>query len=556
MSSEGKAATLDLKWQVEDIGPCRKKLIVEVAASEVNRALEKSCSALAGDVQIPGFRKGRAPRDLVEKRFAAEISKEVAEALVPEAIDQSCKAASLDIISAPRFDRDKIRLRKGEPLKFEVEVEVKPEFILGQYKGVEINQLEAVVFDEELDAVVREALIEAGHVSIEEPMEATPDCEIFGTTRVEAEGFDESYLTRATIEDGLTLGPPVAVPVDMLIGKKTGDTVEYEMIAGEECQASALRGKKVKISFRINKIIRQKSKELTDEIAREFGEPDAAAFREKLRSKFMEVIAEKSKTRAEEELLEKITAATPFEVPRGAVERYKEFVLSALDRVIRRLRTDERYDNEDTDETISKLAEADSERIVRQTFILEKIAKVENITVEDDEVDAELAAMARARGVRASDLFRQMSENGDLEAVKWKILRRKTIDFLMRNANITVVPRKRNGDVADTGPSATAPVAGGGPAAETGASGPVPPGAVEVGGTTGSDGAPAPTGEVAGDRIDSTSGHAGSSGAKTEQASEDGAPVTGGDNRDDTGTPPATGEGDARRAREDAPEGT
>ncbi len=187
MSSKGGTATLDLKWQIEDIGSCRKKLIVEVAASEVNRAFEASYSELASAVQMPGFRKGRAPRDLIEKRFAAEVSEEVAVALVPTAIEQSCSAAALNVMNISPFDVEKIVPRKGEPLRFEVEVEVEPEITVGQYKGLEVKQTEAIVFEDEIEAAIRKMMVRAGAVCFADVPEVSAETEVLGTMTIERE---------------------------------------------------------------------------------------------------------------------------------------------------------------------------------------------------------------------------------------------------------------------------------------------------------------------------------------------------------------------------------
>ncbi len=214
------------------------------------------------------------------------------------------------------------------------------------------------------------------------------------------------------------------------------------------------------MKFTIERAVKPESIIINDEAAKRLGAEDVASLRDRVRSMLQERLAKKFRAEAEEALLDKIAASTqPFDIPEGAVKKLKETMCDILEETIGTV-------DDDGHPELDKLIYADAERAIRNRLIIQKIAKLENLTVEDDEVDVEVASIAKDHGIKASELFKNLSDGDGLKSVQWRILRRKTMEFLMRNANITVVPRERGSGkpeavVAGTGSDGAAKSGGG-----------------------------------------------------------------------------------------------
>ncbi len=212
---------------IEEAGPCKKKIIVEVAEEQVNKATDEQYDSLQKEAIVPGFRKGRAPRRLLEKRFGKETSEQVKLKLLAEASESAIKDNELDILQEPDIDHEKIELPESGPLKFEFEIEVHPEFELPELEGIPVNKTKLEVTDEQVERELKQLQSYSGLWTPREDGSVEQDDQVIADIILKIEGVEEDEkLDNAEIhvrENGFVGPIPVENLSDLLIGAKTGD---------------------------------------------------------------------------------------------------------------------------------------------------------------------------------------------------------------------------------------------------------------------------------------------------------------------------------------------
>ena len=400
----------------------------------VNKAYNKN----KGKFNVQGFRKGKAPRKLIEAQYGKEVFyNDAIDIILPEVYPQALDTLNIDPIDRPALDVQEISKDNG--LVMLIEVEVKPEFELGNYKGIEISKVENTVTDEDVEARLQEMVNRnARLVSVEDRTIENGD-----TAVIDFEGFENGVAFEGGKGENhnLVIGSNSFIPgfEDQLVGKKAGEEVEVNVTFPEQYHAENLAGKPAVFKVKINDVKVKEVPALDDEFAKDTTEFETLA---ELRADVKVKAEEEAKNRADAEmrntLVEKVAENTEVEVPNAMVE-------TQIDNMIMELNYQLQYQGlnlqqllQMTGRSIEELRNErreDAARLVKSSLVLEAIAKAEGIEVSEEELTEELEKMASMYRMEVEQLKSSLRET-DLEDIKGQLKIRKTIDLLLENAKL------------------------------------------------------------------------------------------------------------------------
>ncbi len=410
---------------------------IEIGEDEFEKAIQKAYLKNRHIFSIPGFRKGKAPRKIIEMNYGEGIFYEEAlNSLLPEAYDEAVENLELEPVDTPELDIE--QLEKGKPVVVKVEVTVKPEVVLGDYSSIEIEKVEYNVTDEDVEKELKAVqdmnarIIDAGDRETKEGDIVNIDFEGY----IDGEQFEGGTAENQELvlgEGGLIEGFE-----EQLIGKKKGDVVDVKVTFPEDYFEESLRGKEATFKVTINEIKEKELPALDDEFAKDVSEFDTLEeYKQNIREILEEEAKEKEKIEIENRVIEKLIEISEIDVPDVMVENQVENEIREFEYrlMMQGLNLDQymQFTNstlEDFKEQIRPVAE----KKVKADLVLEAVAKKEQFEVTDEEIDKELETLAEKYNQEDVEKFKEDMKKGDLEHIKAGIIRRKTIDLLTSNA--------------------------------------------------------------------------------------------------------------------------
>ena len=421
--------------QVEKLEKNMAKLTVEVPAEEVEKAIQAAYLKEKNKISMPGFRKGKVPRAMIEKMYGAAVFyEEAANILIQDNYAKAMEESKEDIVSRPTIDV--VQIESGKPFIFTAEVAVRPEVTLGKYKGVQVTKIDTTVTDEEVEAALeKEQQKNSRTVSVTDRPVQTGD-----TAVIDFEGFVDGVA----FEGGKGENHPLEIGShsfiegfeDQLVGHNAGEEVEVNVTFPEKYQAAELAGKPAVFKVKINEIKTKELPELNDEFAQDVSEYDTLAeYKEDLR-KHLEVSKENDAKRAkEDEAIKKIIDKSTMELPDAMIDTQCENMINEFaQRISQSGLTMDQY-MQFSGMTIDGLKEqVRPEAITRiqSSLVLEQIAKEENIEVSDEEINAEVEKMAAQYGMEA-DKLKEYLGDAEKESMKRDLAITKAVDLIMEN---------------------------------------------------------------------------------------------------------------------------
>ena len=421
--------------QVEKLEKNMAKLTVEVPAEEVEKAIQAAYLKEKNKISMPGFRKGKVPRAMIEKMYGAAVFyEEAANILIQDNYAKAMEESKEDIVSRPTIDV--VQIESGKPFIFTAEVAVRPEVTLGKYKGVQVTKIDTTVTDEEVEAALEKELQKNSRtVSVTDRPVQTGD-----TAVIDFEGFVDGVA----FEGGKGENHPLEIGShsfiegfeDQLVGHNAGEEVEVNVTFPEKYQAAELAGKPAVFKVKINEIKTKELPELNDEFAQDVSEFDTLAeYKEDLR-KHLEVSKENDAKRAkEDEAIKKIIDKSTMELPDAMIDTQCENMINEFaQRISQSGLTMDQY-MQFSGMTIDGLKEqVRPEAITRiqSSLVLEQIAKEENIEVSDEEINAEVEKMAAQYGMEA-DKLKEYLGDAEKESMKRDLAITKAVDLIMEN---------------------------------------------------------------------------------------------------------------------------
>ena len=421
-----------MSLQVEKMEKNMAKLTIEVAAEDLEKAMQNAYQKAKGRISIPGFRKGKAPRKMIEQMYGKGVFLEdAANALIPEHYSKALAECDLEIVSQPKIDVTQVE--PGKPFIFTAEVATKPEVTLGDYKGLEVPKSETEVTDEEVEAELKkEQEKNSRTITVEDRAAQLNDIvTIDFEGSVDGVPFDGGQAT----EYPLTLGSNTFIPgfEDQLVGAKVGDDVDVKVTFPEEYQAKELAGKEAIFKCAVKKIEAKELPELDDDFAKDVSEFDTLAeYKEHVKTNLVEKKENEAKHAKEDAAVDKIIENAQMDIPEAMLETQCRQMLDDFSRRMQSqgLSMDQYF--QFTGMTADKMMEdmkPQALKRIQTRLVLEKVAEVENIQPTEEEVNEEISKMAEAYKMEADKLKELLGER-ELEQMKKDMAVQKAVTLV------------------------------------------------------------------------------------------------------------------------------
>ncbi|MHC4757247.1 MAG: trigger factor [Planctomycetota bacterium] len=446
MAEKEQQAAEKNEVKIEDIGPCKKKISVEIPEETIKQQADRQFDELARDAEVPGFRKGRAPRRLLEKRFGKETSEQIKLKLIAEASSTAIEENNLDILRDPDIDYENIDLPETGIFTFEFEVEVRPEFDLPSLEGIPVDKPKLKVDNEQVDRELEQLTKWSGVWTPKDEGKVELDDQIIADANLKIEDVEEEEkLDNAEIHvrpNGFVAAVPVETLDELLIGAKAGDLKETTVEVPKTYFRQEYRGKKVDIKIKIKDIKFLKPAEIDDNFLKRFGVEDEKELREKITENLQNNIEQQARAQMKEQIYKHLLDNTKFDLPMDIVA---DQATNILQRQYASLFS-QGLTQEKIEENIQQLQASSEEQAkerLKTFFIMDKIAKQLEIDVTDEELNGHIAQLAIQRQQRPERLREQMASDGTLAQFRIQVQEDKCINKVLESAKISEVEPKK-----------------------------------------------------------------------------------------------------------------
>lgn len=425
-----------MSLQVEKLEKNMAKLTIEVSAEDFEAGVQKAYLKNKGKISIPGFRKGKAPRKMIEKMYGAGIFfEDAANALIPDAYEKETADCDLEIVSRPEIDV--VQIESGKPFIFTAEVALKPEVTLGEYKGIEVEKQNIEVTDEEVQAEVdKERENNSRTLDVDDRAVENGDM-----VKLDFEGFVDGVAFDGGKGENfdLTIGSGSFIPgfEEQLVGAEIGADVEVNVTFPEDYHAEDLKGKEAVFKCTVHEIKAKEVPEIDDEFASEVSEFDTLEeYKADVKAKIKEQKASEGKAKKEDQAVEQAVANAQMEIPEPMLNtQVRQMAEDFTQRLQSQGLTLEQYfqfTGMDADKMMEELR-PQAEKRIQTRLVLEAVAKAENIEISDEKVDEELVKMAEAYNMEVEKLKEYMSDK-EKEQIKEDMAVQEAVTFLAENA--------------------------------------------------------------------------------------------------------------------------
>ena len=425
-----------MSLQVEKLEKNMAKLTIEVSAEEFEAAMEKAYLKNRGKIALSGFRKGKAPRKMIEKMYGPSVFYEdAANLIIPTAYETAAKESELDIVSQPEIDV--VQIESGKSFIFTAEVAVKPEVTLGEYKGIEVEKMDVEVTEEEINAELDKVREQNSRtISVED--RATKDGDM---TVIDFEGFVDGVAFEGGkgTDYPLTLGSHSFIDTfeEQLVGKNIGEEVEVNVTFPAEYHAAELAGKPALFKVTIKEIKEKELPELNDDFAQDVSEFDTlAAYKEDVKKTVAERKEKAAKTAKEDQVVEKIIENATMEIPEAMINaQVRQMADEFAQRVqAQGLSLEQYFQFTGMDsKTFLENIKPQAVKRIQSRLVLETIAKTENITISEEDFNKEVEEMATMYKMEVEKLKELLGEN-EVESIKLDMAVQKAVDLVVEAA--------------------------------------------------------------------------------------------------------------------------
>ena len=451
------AEELNITVSIEEDGPSARKLTITVPSDVVDERIETAFGNLQLQAQLPGFRKGRAPRQLLEKRFGTQVIDEARGQLIMGAYQQAIKDHELKVVGDPEFADELMEktLEAGTEFAFDVSVDVVPEFDMPKLEGVEIRKPIFEIEDKHIDDEIERLMYRFGS-----PEQITGDFtgldRVVGKAVVDVEDHegtffetDQAIVVYPPKEDegkGPVLGLMIEGLEDVLKGTKVGDSVVFETVGPPAHERMELRDKKVTINFSIENAERITPLEM-DTLTSTLGLEDEAMLRERIRLETETRRDQEQRAAEREQVFEYLLDNTTLDLPKRISE-------AQVARSIERQRMELLYRGEDPEQVEKQLAEMREQtqdqaiNRLKLLFIMDRIARHFEIEVNDQEINGRIAMIARQRGERPEAVRTELQKSGGIQEIARQIVEHKAADRIVDQASVTDIPAEEWNELA------------------------------------------------------------------------------------------------------------
>ena len=430
--------------QVENLEHNMAKLTIEVSAEEVEKALQTAYNKQKSNISVPGFRKGKVPRAMIEKMYGAGVFYEdAANTLMQDSYPAALDESGVDVVSRPSIEV--VQIEKGQPFIYTAEVAVKPEVELGKYMGVTVTKIDTTVTDEEVDEALEQERQQSSR-TVDVTDRAVQDGDI---AVIDFEGFADGVAFEGGKGENysLEIGSHSFIDTfeEQLIGKNIGDELDVNVTFPEQYQAADLAGKPAVFKVKINGIKAKELPELNDDFASDKGHDTLAEYKEEVKKNLVEKKEEEAKRTKEDEAIQKIIDKSKMDIPEAMVKTQCETMVEEFaQRIAQSGLTMEQY-MQFSGITVDQLMEQvrpEAMTRIQSTLVLEAIVKEENIEISDEELDTEIEKMAQGYGMEVDKLKEYMGD-AQKESMKREMAITKAVELIMANIKERAKAKKK-----------------------------------------------------------------------------------------------------------------
>jgi trigger factor len=425
--------------QISEIGPCKKLVKVTVPQDRVKQQLEKNYHELTHTIALPGFRKGRVPRALLEKRFGKHVEQELKNTLIQETLGEALEEGKLQPIGEPKLDKLEFDAAKDPALQYEATVAVRPEFALPDLNGIKIDKGAAAATDEDVNESLEASRRargelkpkpEGGTVGAEDFLVADVEYFVDGSSVRKTEGGH--FWVRNKRLDGPTEIPDL---VERLSKAKVGDTAELKLKLDDHFPVEAARGKDATVKVAVKELKEVKMPALDDAFAKDAGFETLKELKDEIRQRLLRQREEQAEADVEEKALEAALSRTSFELPQDIVDQ-------ELDELALRAQLRSKYQGASEEEAaaeagkIRSSSRADVERRLKGIFLLDRIAKDNKIFATEDEVEQAIAGMAARYGRPPAEVEAELEKQGGVQRLRFDLRMDKARKWLRSKVEV------------------------------------------------------------------------------------------------------------------------
>ncbi len=408
----------------------KRVLSFEVPRERVESEIEEIIRGIRKDIALPGFRKGKAPLDLVRAKFAETAKKEAFERLIPLAYQRALEKEKLEPVMPGEISG--MEYGTEGPLRFQIAIELYPNVVVRDYRGIKVKKEIKMVEDKDVEAEIENLRQRLATFERLEKEAQSGDVVIIDYWRVDAEGkiIKGSKVNNYPVE--IDSGSVVKDFNDALVGMKSGDVKTVEVVFPEDFPNKDIRGKRARFGIEVKAVGKRVVPELNDEFARMFNVESMDDLRQRIRESLERSCEEDAKAKAKREVLNTIVQESNFEVPDGAVDL-------ALKSLMKSYREEYGFEEGVEDERLKEIEERLrplAVNIVKEQFIIVEIAKREGIKVEDADINMIAKSIADRAGVSVDEVMKRARETDEIGRWRQDIVRQKVLDFLYEHAEL------------------------------------------------------------------------------------------------------------------------
>ena len=419
--------------QVENLEKNMVKLTIEVPEEQVEPALNKAYLKERNRIRIDGFRKGKVPRQIIEKMYGPEVFyEEAANILIQDNYEEAMDESGVDIVSSPSMEI--VQIEKGKPFIFTAEVAKRPEVKLGQYKGVKVKKVDTSVTDEDVEGEIEKERNRNARSVEKEGEIAEGD-----TAEIDFEGFLDGEPFEGGKGEGhsLEIGSHSFIDgfEEQLVGKKAGEETELNVTFPEDYHEESLAGKPVVFKVKIHTVRSKEVPELDQDFAEDQGFDSVEEYREDVRKRLVDIKEMDARRQKEDEAIEKIMDSSEMEIPDAMIDSQVNTMLKGFAQRMAgqglSMKQYMQYTGTDVD-ALKEQTRPEAIKRIRSSLVLEAIAKEESLNATDEEVEEEIGKMAERYGMEKEKFLEVMGEN-ERENVKRDLNIEKAIDLILDN---------------------------------------------------------------------------------------------------------------------------
>ncbi|MEK6599723.1 MAG: trigger factor [Deltaproteobacteria bacterium] len=428
-----------MKVTIEDLSPVKKKIMVELPSEDVDREFDAAYKELNEGASVDGFRKGKAPKTVLESRYKENVIRDVSKKLIEGSYQKAIEEKKLSIISQPEVDIIS-SIEEGQPFSYTMDIEVKPLVSVEGYIGIKLKGEKITISDDEIEKGLELLIESSAYVKEVERPAQDRDLVIMG--------FEGFYSDGKPIESAKASDYPVVIGThalspaieDALKGMKKGDEKEIKMPLPEGFKHEKVAGKEVVFKIKVKGVKERILPTIDDEFAKDLKFDNIAQLKDKVKEGLTREKEAAEKERLRKEAIDKLIEQSKFDAPPSLVANYLQlFVSREMERIGKgNLSPEELAEMETNPERLKERYAIVADARVRGEMILEAIARQENITVSENEINSRIKAMADQRHKSFDEFKKQLEEHKGEDMVSVGMLEEKVFDFIMAKADITV----------------------------------------------------------------------------------------------------------------------